>query len=160
MVGRLSPHLLRRHVAHRAHHHSRFRPLGERQRAVLRTGLRLRQLRQSEVQNLHPPVLGDEQVLRFQIAMDNAFLMRRGQPARNLHSVINRLAHRQTAPLDLLPQRFAFQQLRDQIRRAFVCAHLNTRPECWDDSMPPPRALPARSAAAGRNQSRRTTAGP
>ena len=91
--ARLSPHLLRRHVAHRAHHYSRFCLFGERRGVVLRASPWLRQLRQAEVQNLHPPVFGDEQVLRLQITMDNAFLMCCRQPARDLHSVINRLAN-------------------------------------------------------------------
>src|SRR5208283_819010 len=43
-VGCVSAYLLRRHVACRAHHRSRFGALGERQCTVVRAGLRLREL--------------------------------------------------------------------------------------------------------------------
>ena len=70
------------------------------------------------------PVFGDEQILRLQIAMNDAFLMGCRQPARDLHSVIDRLAHGHPATLDLLAQRFSLQQLRDQLRCAFIGSHL------------------------------------
>ncbi len=56
--------------------------------------------------------------------MDDAFFMRRGQPAGDLHPVVNRLAHRQAATPELFPQGFPFQQFRDQIRCTFVAAQL------------------------------------
>jgi len=108
-VGRLYTHLFRCHVPHRAHHHSRFGSLGERDCIVIGTGLRLRQLRQPEVQNLHSSVFGDEQVLRLQIAMNNPFFMGCGKSTGDLHAVVNRFANWQTATLELLPQGFSFQ---------------------------------------------------
>ncbi len=40
---------------------------------------RLNQLRQTKVENLDAPVFGDEKIFRFEVAMDDAFLMRRRQ---------------------------------------------------------------------------------
>src|ERR1700730_402828 len=54
------------------------------------------QLGQTEVQNLDVSVFGDEEVVGLQVPMDDAFLMRRGQTAQNLHGIVERLAHRET----------------------------------------------------------------
>ena len=54
------------------------------------------QLGQAEVQNLDVPVFGDEEVVRLEVPMDDAFLMRRGQTAQNLHGIVEHLAHRET----------------------------------------------------------------
>src|SRR3984885_9048743 len=89
--------------------------------------LRLRKLRQPEVQNLQSSIFGDEQVLWLQVTMDNAFLMRGGQSAGDLHSVIDRLANGKRSTLDLLAQCFSIEQLGNQIRRAFIGAHLENR---------------------------------
>jgi hypothetical protein len=63
----------------------------------------LHQLRQPEVQNLHPPVLGDEQVLRLQIAMHDPLLVRRRQPICHLHGIIDSFAQPDSTTLDLFP---------------------------------------------------------
>jgi hypothetical protein len=68
------------------------------------------QLRQPKIQNLHVPVFADEHVLRLQVAMDDAFLMRRSQAARNLAAVIDRFAQRQNPVAHRLPQCLSFQQ--------------------------------------------------
>ena len=57
MIGRQSPHLFRRHVAHSSHRYARD---GQRRRHIRQGFLRLHYLRQPEVQNLDTPVFGDE----------------------------------------------------------------------------------------------------
>ena len=54
--------------------------------------------------------------------MDDALLVRGGQAVRDLHGVVERLAHRQGAAAQALAQRLAFEQLRDDVGRAVVHA--------------------------------------
>ena len=51
--------------------------------------------RQAEVENLHLPVVEQEDVLRLEIAMDDALAVRRGEAARDLHGDIDGLANGQ-----------------------------------------------------------------
>ena len=119
-IGGLAAHLLRRHVARRAHHHARRRVrTGEGGLVQFCAGF-LRQFRQSEIEDLDAPVLGDENVLGFQVAMDDSLLVRRRQSVRDLHAVLDRLTLRQCPFIEQRPQAFPLQQLGDQKRRAVV----------------------------------------
>ena len=70
--------------------------------------------RQAEVENLDLAVLEQEDVLGLQVAMDEALVVRGGEPARDLHGDVDRLAHRERAVLGQpLAQRLAVEQLRD-----------------------------------------------
>ena len=53
---------------------------------------RPRQLRQAKIQNLHAFVVGEKQVFRLQVAMDDSLFVRRRQSPRHLQRVFNRLA--------------------------------------------------------------------
>ena len=86
--------------------------------------VRLRQSRQSEIQNLGVAVFRQEQVFGLQIAMNNSLFMRRRKSLRNLYPVIDDLPNRQRTALQSLAQRFAFQQFRNQVRRTLVDSHL------------------------------------
>ena len=63
-------------------------------------------LGQSEVENLYPTVLGDEDVVGLQIAMDDAFVVRCGQ------SLLGHAALRQRTGVHLFTKRLAFKQLQ------------------------------------------------
>ena len=96
LIGRLALDLLRRHVAERAHDDAGS--VGRREirlRAALTLGLR--QLREAEVQDLDPAVVGHEQVLGLQVPVDDPLLVRRRQPVRDLDRVVRGLAHRDRA---------------------------------------------------------------
>ncbi len=100
-VGRLSLHLLRGHVAERPHHDAGLGAAAGRGRQVrLRPGgaVRLRQLGETEVEDLDPSVVGDEQVLGFQIPMHDPLLVRRRQALCRLDRIFGGLAHREPAP--------------------------------------------------------------
>ena len=62
-------------------------------------------LRQPKVEDLDASVLRDEEVLRLQVAMDDALLVRGGEALRDLDGVVDRLARRESAPAERLPRR-------------------------------------------------------
>ena len=81
-----------------------------------RSRLDLRELGEPEVENLHAAISGDEDVLRLQIAMNDPLLVRRRQTTRDLHRILNRLAHRQRAGGEPLSECLPFEQFRDDVR--------------------------------------------
>ena len=83
-VGRLPPHLFRRHVSRRTHDQSGFGNGVNRRCIGSGYGFRTGQLRQPEVQDLYPAVAGDKQIFRLQVAMYDALFVRRRQPPRHL----------------------------------------------------------------------------
>ena len=96
-------------------------------------------LRQSEVENLYAVVAQHEDVFRLQVAMNNAFLVRGGQPLGDLQSVFNDPALRQRARVHAIAQRFAFQKLRHQevhavLRADVVDRHQVGMIECAEDA--------------------------
>ena len=52
-----------------------------------------RQLRQTEVEDLHPAVGRDEHVLRLQVAVDDALVVRGREAVGDLHGDVDGLAH-------------------------------------------------------------------
>ena len=122
-VRRLPAHLLRRHVADRAEDHA---GAGAGRDGGLFAGrgafVGTRQLREAEVEDLHAPVVGDEQVLGLQVAMDDALVVRGREAVGDLHGVVDGLAHRQRARAEPIAQRLALEQLRDDVRRAVLLA--------------------------------------
>ena len=71
-------HLLRGHVWHRAHHHTGVGERSRRRRVVDERRRRLVQLGETEVQDLHAG-LGEHDVRRLQIPVDDADTMRGGE---------------------------------------------------------------------------------
>ena len=122
-VGGETPHLLRRHVPIRADHHAGPR-LGERprRRQLVAGALGADELGDPEVEDLGPPVAGQEQVLRLEVAVDDAALVRRRQAARHRGGDLRRPPRRQRPAGEPRPQGLALQQLGHQIRRAVVAA--------------------------------------
>jgi hypothetical protein len=68
------------------------------------------QLRQSEVQNFDAAVFGDEEVLRLEIAVNYALVVRSGESTRDLNGVIDGFARRKRAALQGLLQGLADKQ--------------------------------------------------
>ncbi len=95
-VNGLTADLLGRHVARRADHGP---GIGFGHRIVVTALLVVRpgQLGDAEIQNLDPPVGGDEQVLGLHITMDDAAVVRCCEPGRGLTREIDRLAPRERA---------------------------------------------------------------
>ena len=98
--ARLPAHLLGRHVTHRPEDDA---GLGRRRSAVGRLGrslgrrLGLRQLGETEVEDLDAAVARHEQVLGLQVAVHDPLLVRGGEPVRDLDRVVDGLARRESA---------------------------------------------------------------
>ena len=83
---------------------------------------RPRQLGDAEIENLHAPVGRDEQVVGLQVAVDDALVVRGGEPVGNLTRVVDGFAWRQRAVLQAGAERFALEQFRDDVGRAVMGA--------------------------------------
>src|SRR5215510_6506446 len=126
MVYLLRPHLLRRHIPDRAHHHprrctkrlSRSFVVQAGHRAIHWVPERRLQLCQPEVENLDASVFGDEEVLWLQVAMHDSLIVRGGQTARNLQGIIDHTAWRQRRAAQPITQCFAIEEFRNDVRRA------------------------------------------
>jgi hypothetical protein len=124
VIDRLAAHLLGGHVPHGAEDHSRagVDALGEGARGAHGLGVQagVGELGQAEVEQLHHPVAGQEDVLRLEVAVDDAPLVGGGEAVRDLGRQLDRLAHGQGAPLQTRPQRLALQKLGDEEGLALV----------------------------------------
>ena len=110
MIHRLAPYLLGRHVAHGSHDRSRIGRPGDR----LGLGSRVpglcswtTQLGQAEVEDLDQAVLGDEQVLGLQVAVDNPLVVSGGEPVCDLDRMLDGLANRKRGAPKTAAERLA-----------------------------------------------------
>jgi len=109
-VDAIAGHLFRRHVPERAEHDVRRRA-GDRRSIGAQVGQRVPMERQAEIQNLHRTSSGQEDVLGFQITVDDSAEVRRGQPVGDLRSNPDSFLPSERAGLDALAQRLALEQL-------------------------------------------------
>ncbi len=121
MVDRQSAHLLGSHVADGSHGHA---GQGQRGRQVGQRFFRLHQLGEAEVEDLNASIFGDEQIVGLQIAVDDAFFVRGGKAASDLHAIVNSFAEGQGTAADRLGQGLTFQQFGYEIGNAGVSSHL------------------------------------
>ena len=111
----LTPHLLGRHVARRAHHHSRHRQrrgVVHRERAAAR---------QTEVEELDA-VRREEHVRGLEVAVDDAAAVQRGERRENRQSDGGRVGHGERAVAETVGERFAVEQLHAEERLSLMLA--------------------------------------
>ena len=121
VIDRFPADLFGRHVANSTDDGAGVRDgIGDRRESV---GARhQRQFRDAEVENLQAAIASEKQVLGLQITMDDATLMRRGEPARDLHAILNRRAFRHRTVPQPLAERLALEQFRDDVRNRALAA--------------------------------------
>ena len=124
MINWESTHLLGRHIADGAEHDPRLRR--RRRRDHRASGLErwwiVRQLRQTEVENLDPTVQGHEHILGFEIAMRDPLLVRCREAIRDVTREFERLADRDGPGIQAVPKRLAFKQFGHNEWRAGLSA--------------------------------------
>jgi len=82
----------------------------------------VRQLRQTEVENLDPTVQGHEHILGFEIAMRDPLLVRCREAIRDVTREFERLADRDGPGIQAVPKRLAFKQFGHNEWRAGLSA--------------------------------------
>ena len=114
-VGRRRPHLLRRHVARRS---PGTRPPGGVAAWRRSTGdaSAFERLGEPEVEDLHPPVAGQEDVRGLEVAVDDALRVRRREPVADLAAQSRAPCARERAALQPVAQRLSLEQLGDEVR--------------------------------------------
>src|SRR3954468_9635841 len=75
-----------------------------------------------EIEDLRPPVLREEDVLRFQVSMDDPALVRCTETTGDLERDLDRGIDGQRRGTEARPQGAAFQAFGDEIWRAAVIA--------------------------------------
>ena len=113
----LPAHLLGRHVRGRSDHRTSFGADGD----VLR---RHEQLGDPKIEDLQPPIVGEEEVLRLQIAVDDPLRMRGGETVGKLARELERLGRHHRPAREHRAQRRALEQLADDIRLAILLANV------------------------------------
>src|SRR5208283_4066218 len=131
MIGALTADLLWGHIADSAHDHAGLRDAANGNRAVLGSLQRLGELGQSEVKDFDAPLFGKKKIFRLEVAMDDAAIMSGLQAMGDLHAVVNHFADGQGAAFHGLAEIFAGEQLRDEIGRALVAAHVVHSQNVW-----------------------------
>src|SRR5437762_11846548 len=87
-------------------------------------GTALAQLGQSEVEDFQPAVGGDEQVLRLEVPMDDALLVRGRQRPRDLLRIVQGFPLWNAAGTEQHAQRLSLEQLGDDIGCPVVRLHV------------------------------------
>jgi hypothetical protein len=118
----LAPHLLRRHVPHRAQQHAGRGVCGQR----LHPGRRFRcdRPRQAEVQQLDVAVARHEDVVGLEVAMNDATRVGGGEAARDLGPIRGRLGHGQRALVQARAQGGSFEELRHDVGESVLLTHV------------------------------------
>ena len=109
LIDGVATNLLRRHVACGAEDHSRRGARAVRE-----------QLGDAEVEDFDPAVDGDEDVLRLQIAVHDALLVRCGETVGQLRGAVQRRVRPQGAGGEGPAQRLSVEQLGHHVRAALV----------------------------------------
>ncbi len=135
MVGGRGADLFRRHVARGAEDHPDFgvrntdgdgRGFGEHRGFGHGTDHRC-DLGEAEVEDLDASVASDEDVVRLEVAVDDALVVRGAETAGELRRDLGCLARRHRRAVDPLAQRLALEQLRDDVGCTLVSADVVDR---------------------------------
>src|ERR1041385_1700353 len=110
MIRFVPAHLFRGHVTDCAHHRAGIGNLSP--GVDLGTDTLVAQwpqLRQTEIQDLHAVISGDEEIFRLEITMSDPSFMRRCPTLGNLLGVVERFALREWEVIELLAQLFTLE---------------------------------------------------
>ena len=86
---------------------------------------------QAEIEDLDSAIFRDEDILGFQIAVNDSFFVRGGETLRDLYGVIDCFARGQNAVVEHRAKRFALEEFRDEKGRAVVLADVEYGENVW-----------------------------
>ena len=86
--------------------------------------MQLGQLGETEIEDLQAAIVRDENIFRFQVAMDDAFVVRGSQTLRDLRRVFHSAPRGQRAIVHFDAKRMSFEKFGDEVRRAVVFANV------------------------------------
>jgi hypothetical protein len=130
-VGGFATGLLRGHVGNGADEGAGQRLPGEGRRVGRRVRGGQRHGGQTEVQDLHAAVGGEEHVGRLQVAVDDPARVGRGEPVRDRGGDLERFRPRDGPPLEPRPQGLTREELGDREEDASLEAHVVDRDDVW-----------------------------
>ena len=113
------PHLFRRHVADGSDDDARARDRLEARHLCFDRHLLPGE---AEIENLQPRVAREEEVVGLDVAMDDALFVRRGQAGGRLPREVDRFRRRQRTLAEPRRERFALEELGDDVRAPVVRA--------------------------------------
>ena len=119
VIDRLASHLLGRHVAGRAVNSCRLAGGVD---VSLNVRVRLAELRDAEIEELRAPVVRDEHVGGFDVAVPDVLPVRRVQRAGDLGADLDGPAERQQPRSQFVAERLTIEELRDDERHAVLGA--------------------------------------
>ena len=117
-VSGMTLRLLRRHVAHRAHHRSRTGHVGRRGVAFA-GGL---DAGEAEVEDLHDTGRGEKEVVGLEVAVDDAAGVGGGEAAGDLDGMRQGFLERETSSGETRAEGRAFEELEDEVGAAVLPA--------------------------------------
>jgi hypothetical protein len=79
---------------------------------------------QTEVEDFHPAIFGDEDVVRLQVAVHDSFVVGGGESVGHLNPVVDRFPERQWSCIQALAESFTLQQFGNQEVGAVLVAHV------------------------------------
>ncbi len=127
MIRNLAAHLFGCHVVRGSHHAPGFGSVaggrGE-GRGIGIGAWRFHRFGQAEVENLDGPVPCDEEIFRFEVAMNHVFAVSGGEAPGNLQGELGGLAGRQGPVCKLLAQGIPLEEFTDEVGLAVVLSHV------------------------------------
>jgi hypothetical protein len=120
VVAPPAPHLLGGHEAHRPE----ARALARHRRRCRLLGIQTLPPGQAEVQDLDPPVRGQEDIGGLEVAVRDRLRVGGGEAMGHVYRGLDRLAQRQGALAQPFAQRLALEQLRDDVGSTGVGPHV------------------------------------
>src|SRR5262245_7024525 len=124
--------LLGRHVTHCSHHNAGICIYATSwDVCLLLIAIGLSEFCEPEVENLHSSIISDEDVVGFQIAVNDSLLVCCGEAICKLQRIIKRASLGQWRTSDPLAQRLAFQQFGNDVGRPIVHVDVVNYENVW-----------------------------
>src|SRR5262249_31517601 len=132
LINRSAFQLFGRHVSDCSHHNTRIRIDAPCWNICLRLiAVGLRQLGETKVENLYAAIISNEDVVGFEIAMDDSLVVRCRESVGDLQRVINSVPLAQGSSTNSFAKCFAFQKFRNNVSSSIMGADVVNHEYVW-----------------------------